>query len=383
MGWKKGDEVRCLKSYWDEGVQHFTKGKTYFVSEWFPPSTYLNLRDDTGWVRTLNDDTGGPNGWNAKHFELVTKENKMNKKIVHLKTNNSITLIYDGQTKVVAKQDDRFEKILAAIKAGREQDIPAIVDPAIELRKAGLQVEEGLVTLNGEAMPAELNSRILDYKKHGLPYSSLTNFWKNLQENPSFNSRQQLFKFLENKGHPITEDGYFVGYRGVTEDFKDKRTGKFDNSIGARCEMPRHAVDDNPNNTCSYGLHVGSYDYAKDFGRGGKFVMVKVHPRDVVSVPNDYNGQKMRVCAFEVLSEASDMLDTPVVNHKGGRELRDKYSAVPQRGEAISGDALALFESTEKPLPMTASQKRAHKARYSNNHAKRDKTGKFTAKKRK
>jgi hypothetical protein len=31
--------------------------------------------------------------------------------------------------------------------------------------------------------------------------------------------------------------------------------------------------------------------------------MVKVNPADVVAVPTDYNGTKMRVCRFEVLEE--------------------------------------------------------------------------------
>lgn len=34
--------------------------------------------------------------------------------------------------------------------------------------------------------------------------------------------------------------------------------------------------------------------------------MVKVHPKDVVSVPYDYNGAKMRACRYEVLREVPD-----------------------------------------------------------------------------
>src|SRR6185369_2283184 len=106
----------------------------------------------------------------------------------------------------------------------------------------------------------------------------------------------------------LTEDGCFIGYRGVTEDFKDKHTKQFDNSPGAKCSMERTLVDDNPDNTCSSGLHIGGYEYAKDFASGGKLVLVKVNPKDVVAVPNDYNGQKMRVCAFEVISEVTDII---------------------------------------------------------------------------
>jgi len=33
---------------------------------------------------------------------------------------------------------------------------------------------------------------------------------------------------------------------------------------------------------------------------------VKVNPKDVVSVPYDYNYSKMRVCEYEVLREVED-----------------------------------------------------------------------------
>jgi hypothetical protein len=109
-----------------------------------------------------------------------------------------------------------------------------------------------------------------------------------------------LYKFLEHNGHPITQDGCFIAYRGVTKDFKDPHTRTFDNSVGSICEMPRDQVDDNPDNTCSSGLHVACYSYANGFGK--VTVEVKVDPVDVVCVPRDYNGTKMRVCKFEVLN---------------------------------------------------------------------------------
>jgi len=101
-----------------------------------------------------------------------------------------------------------------------------------------------------------------------------------------------LYSFLEHNGHPLTEGGHFIAYRGVTEDFKDMHTRTFNNSPGSVCEMPREEVDDNPNNTCSTGLHVASFKYASDFGP--KVVEVKINPKDVVAVPVDYNGIKMR-----------------------------------------------------------------------------------------
>jgi hypothetical protein len=143
-----------------------------------------------------------------------------------------------------------------------------------------------------------------------MPVDILTKFWRNLKANPSFNSRKMLYKFLEHNGHPLTEDGCFIAYRGVTEDFKDLHTQTFNNAVGQVVEVSRSEVDDNPNNTCSNGLHVACHDYAKGFGP--KLIEVKVNPKDVVTVPVDYNGTKMRVCKFEVMAECENIRMEPV-----------------------------------------------------------------------
>lgn len=218
---------------------------------------------------------------------------------------NSIVLNYLGKTVVISRDDSRYEPVLECLQQSKESpdrldDIPAIVETERAWEGTGIELRDGILYENDNPIPPELNARILNYKELGLPYDSLLLFWENLKLNPSFNARQMLFKFLEHNGHPMTEDGCFIAYRGVSEDFKDKHTGKFDNSVGATLEMPREAVDDNPNNTCSTGLHVACYEYAKGFGE--KLVEVKVNPKDVVAVPTDYNGTKMRVCKFEVVA---------------------------------------------------------------------------------
>lgn len=325
--------------------------------------------------------------------------------INYLVTKGSITLHYNGQTRVVAKDDPRFEQVLQAIRIDQLDTIPGIVDTEAALRAQGLNAVDGLVHVAGEAMPPELNDRIMEYQAQQLPFSSLLRFWDNLKLNPSFNSRKQLFKFLENKGHSLTEDGCFIGYRGVTEDFKDKHSKSFNNAPGQVCEIPRSAVDDNPENTCSFGLHVGGYEYAKDFASGGKLVLVKVNPKDVVAVPNDYNGQKMRVCRFEVLKEATDIIPHTVVSSTGDEydyseeedwtpeesfDDSEEYESMDAVSNADLSDALR-YQTAQLPAMVGLAKqieqamfqpKKVDKKRYANNHAKRDKTGKFAPKKK-
>lgn len=218
---------------------------------------------------------------------------------------NSMVLNFMGKTVVISNDDHRYEDVMNCIRNGNLNDIPAIVEVERAFEGTGLELRDGVLFGGDEAIPTELNARIMKHKDLGLPFEPLLKFWENLKLNPSYNSRQQLFHFLENNGHPLTDDGCFIAYRGVTEDFKDKHTRQFDNSVGAKPSMDRALVDDNPNNTCSRGLHVACYDYANGFGP--QLIEVKVNPRDVVCVPTDYNGTKMRVCEFEVVAVGQNM----------------------------------------------------------------------------
>lgn len=238
--------------------------------------------------------------------------------------NDSLILNYDGNTTSINKADGRYAKVLELIKSGDFDNIIPLLDTTKNLRDAGFVVTQGLVVIDGETLPDVLSTRLLQFYDAGLPYEPLIKFWKKLRTNVSFNSRQMLFKFLEHNGHPITTEGNFIAYRAVTDDFKDKHTGKMDNSIGSVVEVPRSQVDDNPNNTCSFGLHVATMCYASGFGTN--VVDVEVDPADVVAVPTDYNGTKMRVSKFKVIAKTQGMITKPLVD-SGYESDEDEYDA--------------------------------------------------------
>jgi hypothetical protein len=50
------------------------------------------------------------------------------------------------------------------------------------------------------------------------------------------------------------------------------------------------------------GLHFCSRDYLSHFG-GERIMILKINPRDVVSIPVDYNAAKGRACRYEVIGE--------------------------------------------------------------------------------
>ena len=235
-----------------------------------------------------------------------------------------------GEAKTVLKSNTKqFEDAVLAIREERWDDVVRIVNPAkaVETFSDGkFQLIDGVVRIDGEAVPEALNRQIVEFIEAKLPYQPLVNFWNNLKNNPSYRAVQQLFSFLLVNDHPITEDGCFLAYRRVTSDFKDFYTGTMDNSIGAVVQMPRREVDENPEQTCSNGIHASNWEYAAYHYHGGEgvLVMVKINPADVVAIPVDYNQAKMRVCRLEVLQVVECELEKRPLYSSDGTDFDDE-----------------------------------------------------------
>lgn len=154
---------------------------------------------------------------------------------------------------------------------------------------------------------------------------SLINFTEALYENMNDWVRKQLYAWLnyqiQNGRLTITTEGKFLGYKGLTMKGDDvvsihsgpgivngkSYVGQLNNNPGNVVEISRDYVDSDPTVLCSTGLHVGSYDYAKSFG--SVVALVEVDPRDVVSVPYDYEGQKLRACKYKVIKLVDNELN--------------------------------------------------------------------------
>jgi len=243
----------------------------------------------------------------------------MLKRLNWIKTDENITVNYekDGkwETHILPLADSLAPKLIDALKARDYEKIPSLVSKAKQIEQASngrFLVRGGNIYVDDVAAPAALGKKILQFSDEGLPYEPLVEFARNLQRNPSFRSVNQLFSFLEKNDHPITDNGCFIAYKKVRADFKDCHTGTFDNSPGQVVSMPRNQVDENPEQTCSNGLHVANFAYAKDFYGGGLMLEVEVDPADVVAVPVDYNESKMRVCKYKVLGVVEAELSTPL-----------------------------------------------------------------------
>ena len=226
-----------------------------------------------------------------------------------LVTGNSVAFVIDGQTETITTSHTNFDAIREAAAAGRYSEIPALLDMVTAITNFGegrVTVEDGVVLYNGNPTHNTVADRILSMMREGFTVMPMLAFLENLMENPSFRAVNALYDFLEASDLPITEDGHFLAYKMINEDWTDQHTGTFDNSIGATPSMPRNEVNEDPNQTCSDGLHVCAQGYLGFYTSGYRTILCKVHPRDVVAVPNDYKNAKMRTCGYTVIAEVED-----------------------------------------------------------------------------
>jgi hypothetical protein len=223
-----------------------------------------------------------------------------------------LTILIAGKSHNLDASHPNFTRVTDAIKAGDWDAVPGLVDipAAVNAFGAGkVTVRDGVVYYGAEPVRDSLADRILSMAGQGFSVDPFCRLMENIQANPSFRLRQRIFDFLDALNLPITDDGCFMAYKKVRRDtasggLVDIHSGKFSNDIGTVVEMDRTQVDDRDDVTCSAGLHVCSESYLPHFGNDehDEIILVKVDPRDVVSIPTDYNNAKMRTCRYTVMA---------------------------------------------------------------------------------
>ena len=241
----------------------------------------------------------------------------------------NLTLVLNNKSYQVLPDHINYKMILESLPTATEEELLEIVDveKALATFSDGLvEIKNGQVTYEGEVVHGSISKRILEFMSKGLPFQPLINFLNNLMENPSMQSQKELYDFLEHEHLPITEDGHFLAYKAVRSDYMDKYRGLFDNHVGQVCQMQRAKVDDNRARGCSDGLHAGALNYVASYGSvdaGDRIVIVKINPKDVVSVPSDCNCEKLRTCRYEVVGEYEGELLKPLYSADFAQEDYD------------------------------------------------------------
>lgn len=259
----------------------------------------------------------------------------------------------NGKVEVVNESHPNFLDIVTAL--GKGIDPGQYLNPkfaVIELDDRVSVVQEALL-FDGVPIHSSIARKILTYRREGRDPSGLVRFLERVNENPSEASRNNLFDWVEVHSLIIDDEGFIIGFKGVQTDLTSRNTGHavvngvamdghIPNDVGNIISMPRELVQTDPNVGCSYGLHVGTFDYARDWS--SVVVLVKVDPADVVSVPNDAGFAKMRCCKYEVIEV-----------HEGSRSrVVDRFEPEPTINVPTVED---IFETDEGTVPLSWIQK--------------------------
>lgn len=238
----------------------------------------------------------------------------------------AVTIVEDSRVEIFTHEDTNFPHILAAAKKGLSLDDALAYRIPRNITRLSERVSldgDGFLFFDDKEVEGEIAETVKRFHAEGRDLTAMIRFMENLADNTSARSREQLFLWLTTQNLEIDQEGFVLGYRGLTSDMmsqhaggayvltKDERErgvteptwvdGHVPNHIGNIVSMDREMVDDDPHKDCSNGLHIGSENYARNWADLATTVVVRFNPADVVAVP--YNGaEKVRVCKYEVLS---------------------------------------------------------------------------------
>lgn len=271
---------------------------------------------------------------------------------------SSISLFLDGQFYSIDDSHPNYQIIRDELsKPAADRNLDNIrenitVKVFIErLTQGKVTIYDDSVVYDGETIDNYMTRRMLELLGEGFDIAPWARFMDNVFLNPAHYARAELYEWMEKAEMPMTEDGCFLAFKKIRDDYTDCHTGKFDHSPGSILEMPREACDPKRNNHCSTGFHFCSVGYLSEFG-GARVVVVKINPADVTSIPNDYQFTKGRCCRYEVVAELTSQ--SAAYNkcwRKGVVNLEDPSEFPADVIAAIKLPTPALNEPVEAEVP--------------------------------
>ena len=263
----------------------------------------------------------------------------------------TLTVVFsDGNLTTVPSSHANFKSVLEYLTSTEVEDIDEkhVRENLNLILKAGTMLTElservsvvgNQILFDGDVLEGTISEHILRLieNKDEKGWTALVNFLEKVSTNPSKASQESLYSWLTDREFTIHEDGDFIAYKGVKVDkdgvslsihsgeaFVDGVVvqGHIPNREGSVISMPRGDVDPNVGVGCSTGLHAGNWRYASMFA-SGRVLTVKINPRDVVSVPEDSNHEKLRVSRYRVISSTDVEYSGPTWESDGDFEPVD------------------------------------------------------------
>lgn len=232
--------------------------------------------------------------------------------MIYIHTSTGFSGIANTVPFQVSVDHPNFEAITDAIRNDREDLIHDLINRSTQLKKAPGMVhnrvtvdeDAGTVMVDGNPVVDVLVERIFDLLEDGFDIQPMLHFIDNLYQNPSMQTIERIFDWLLAGEMPITEDGCFIAFKRVNYDYTSFHDGRTMHTVGQMTSLPRYLCDDNNKATCSSGLHFCSQSYLPSYyGNNGRMLVLRINPKDVVSIPVEYGTAKGRACAYFVDSE--------------------------------------------------------------------------------
>lgn len=277
--------------------------------------------------------------------------------IPYILTDKSLTVLHGGRSVAVPRSAENFDRVLAATQAG---DAPALAE-ALDQKQAVVDFTSGRIEIRdrtlyyaGQPLDTSLTRKILEFKHAGDERLAqpLLSFLDKVMDNPSRRAVQGLYDWVSASGMPIHPDGDILAWKIVRDDYLDYHSGTLDHTPGNVVELPRNQCDEDPDQTCSFGIHFCSFAYLPKYFSGDatrRIMLVKINPRDVVAIPRDYGTAKGRCCRMEVLEQVptpEEFFPTNTV-YFDEREPEAKFE-VGQRWRDKDGDVHTVTDVDEE-----------------------------------
>lgn len=216
---------------------------------------------------------------------------------------------FEASIKAMEAKDWALLHKLCAARSERADDYQKIIS------RFGFSIKGGYVVMNNgtgqvalggiDAIMKRLEAFSLAGNEQGV--IALGKFVDKLLDNPDPEIMNRVVDFIRFADVEIDENGDIITYKYVDHDYKDSYSRKLDNRPGAEVFMKRILVDKNIDNQCSEGLHVCALSYVFSFWSTGKrLVRTRLSPRDIVAIPRDYKGAKIRTCRYSSIDDVTD-----------------------------------------------------------------------------
>lgn len=232
--------------------------------------------------------------------------------MLYFKDNKQLTVHFaNGDVAVWSVTNPEMPHILELCKKAKWGEIETLnnINKAI-MNSKNVVVEKDTVKIDGVSV-SNTNTPIMKFIKilqeKGVVDSEINRikpFLENMFKNPFIDAVHEIYDYCKAMDFEITDDGCFLAYKKVRKDLGSVfDNGKTKHKIGEYTEVK--VYDTERTNVCSNGLHFCSKSYLQHYS-GDVIIIVKVNPKDVVSIPVDYNFAKGRCRKYLVVGILGD-----------------------------------------------------------------------------